>query len=224
MKARTFLPMLMIVWIALSQTVISGEPFTINFTTLGNCYICKIRIETKVNQLSGVISSEWDYITKVTTVTYDTEVTDAFQVMQTIADTGHDTEWYEAPDSMYALLIGSCCEYERTINYTNVQIGYLSLMGIWVYPLGTAENLNKPSFYLFPTVGDGLIHLQKGGDSPSGQVTVEVFSMAGKLVWTGLRNPDYGETINLTTIPGGQYIVTIHSGNSIVSRHRIVLI
>ena len=114
----------------------SPETEEIEFPALGNCYLCKVRIEAKLNLLDGVTSSNWDYNTKVTTVEYDESVTDPFEIMQAVADTGHDTEWYPAPEEMYALLIGTCCEYERTINYSTVQIGYLSLMGIWVFPCG----------------------------------------------------------------------------------------
>ncbi|MFH1160824.1 MAG: T9SS type A sorting domain-containing protein [bacterium] len=224
MKPRFLFPVMLVAIMAASQTVLSGEPYTITFTTLGNCYICKTRIETKVNQVEGVISSEWDYVSKVTTVTYDNGVTDAFQVMHAIADTGHDTEWFRAPDSMYALLIGSCCEYPRTIDYTNVQIGYLSLMGIWVYPLGVQEDRHTTSFTVYPTAGNGLIHLRKPLDNKLVPVSISVYSMTGDLVWSDTRNVDVDATIDLTALSKGQYIVMTRNGNMVISKHQIFII
>ena len=108
---------------------------TIYFPVLGNCYLCQLRIEEAVNNLDGIESVNWSYDTKITTVTYDDGVTDAYEMMHAISAVGHDTEWYPAPDSAYYTLVGTCCEYERTNDYTNVQIGYLSLMDLWVFRL-----------------------------------------------------------------------------------------
>jgi len=224
MKQRFLFSLIFIALMTVDQPVISGVPFTISFTTLGNCYICKIRIETKVNQVEGVISSEWDYVSKVTTVTYDDGVTDAYQIMHAIADTGHDTEWFRAPDSMYALLIGSCCEYPRTIDYTNVQIGYLSLMGIWLYPLGVQQNRHESNFTIFPTVGNGLIHIKEPAENVLGSVTIAVYSLSGGLVWSGIHVINTVETIDLSGLPKEQYLLVVQDGNRVISRSKILLI
>ena len=172
--------------ICLSVIVASGifaqpvESTQITFPTLGNCYLCKLRIEGKLNLTEGVLSSDWNYDTKVTTVEYDESITDAFQIMQAIADTGHDTEWYRAPDDLYALLIGTCCEYERTIDYTNVQIGYLSLMGIWMFPVGITEPVNPYMVSVYPSVGDGNVTLDFGGELPHQEAFLKIYSMNGK--------------------------------------------
>ena len=94
-----------------------ADSTTVAFGTLGNCSICKDRIEGAVKQVPGVISVSWKIISDVTTVTYDSTVTDVYIIMHVIANVGHDTEWFPAPDSAYNLLKGTCCEYQRTNNY-----------------------------------------------------------------------------------------------------------
>ncbi len=102
---------------------------TIKFETLGKCGMCKTKIEAAVNSIDGISYVFWNFAKNETIVTYDESKTNPFYIMQTIADTGHDTEWYRTPDAVYNLLIGSCCEYERTIDYSQVQIGYVTLLG-----------------------------------------------------------------------------------------------
>ncbi|MFH1297851.1 MAG: hypothetical protein ABIJ04_11380 [Bacteroidota bacterium] len=200
-----------------------GESMQIIFPTLGNCYLCKLRIEAKLNLTEGVISDEWDYITKVTTVEYDETVTDAFQVMHAIADTGHDTEWYPAPDSMYALLIGTCCEYERTINYANVQIGYLSLMGIWVWPLGVQTVPASYHVSVFPSVGQGIITLDFGDRVPLQEAVLTLYSMNGRKVYQRRLPQQSRIVLDLTTLGGGQYLASVTLRDEILLKSKLII-
>jgi|GEM_PF-547322 len=196
----------------------------IQFVTLGNCAICKIRIESKLALTGGVISADWDYNNDVTTVVYDDQVTDAFQIMQAIADTGHDTEWYRAPDSLYALLIGSCCEYERTINYSNVQIGYLSLMGIWVYPVGVSEIKKSCKVSIYPSIGSGVVTVDVKESRPDQDAVLAIYSISGRKVFQDKLAGRQGNTLDLTFLSNGKYVAVVTSGNEIVYKSNLIII
>lgn len=200
-----------------------GETTEIIFPTLGNCYLCKLRIEGKLNLTPGVVSAEWDYNTKVTTVEYDESVTDPFQIMHSVADTGHDTEWYPAPDSMYALLIGTCCEYERTIDYTNVQIGYLSLMGLWVYPVGVNEVSEQVSVSIYPTVVSESISVDLKGLISGKSVVLTIYAMNGAKTCQQELSGDQGNRIDLSSLANGQYLAVVSSGKQVLSKTKLIL-
>ncbi len=76
----------------------------------GRCKHCKERIEGAVRQLPGVQSAEWDRITKLLIVTYDTRQTSRSLIQKRLAAVGHDTEEFTAPDEAYAKL-PKCCRY-----------------------------------------------------------------------------------------------------------------
>lgn len=204
----------------LAQSLNTSE---IQFVTLGNCAICKIRIETKLSHTTGIVFAEWDYNTDVTTVQYNNEETDAFQIMHAIADTGHDTEWYPAPDSMYALLIGSCCEYERTIDYTNAQIGYLSLMGLWVYPVGVQEAGQPVSVSIYPSVGTGLVTVDVNDPLSFREAFLTVYSVNGRVAYRGRLFGKSGIRVDLTSLAKGQYLAVVSSGSEIFSTSKLIL-
>ncbi|MFC2102516.1 T9SS type A sorting domain-containing protein [Bacteroidota bacterium] len=204
----------------LSQPAESTE---IIFPTLGNCYLCQLRIEAKLYLTEGVLSAKWDYETKVTTVEYDETITDPFQIMQAVADTGHDTEWYPAPDEMYALLIGTCCEYERTIDYTNVEIGYLSLMGLWVYPVGLPEVSGNLTVSVYPTIGSGVIEVNMKGSLPTQSAILTIYSISGKILYRDELSALSGNRVDLTSLANGQYLAVISSDTEILSKTKLII-
>ena len=142
----------------LNPGVLKADTTTVYFPTLGNCYLCKLRIEECVNKLEGIEEVTWDYNTDITTVTYEETITDPYIIMDAIALVGHDTEWFPAPDSSYQTLVGTCCEYERTMDYTNVQIGYLSLMDLWVFPVGIDDPEPLQELSINPSAGNGIFY------------------------------------------------------------------
>ncbi len=77
----------------------------------GNCGMCKARIE-KALKVEGVNKADWNTETKMLAVTYDNEQISLDKIQQTVANSGHDTEKFTAPDSIYAKLPG-CCRYDR---------------------------------------------------------------------------------------------------------------
>jgi outer membrane receptor for ferrienterochelin and colicins len=82
------------------------------FRVYGNCGMCKRRIEGAVKDGTSVSDASWDSETGNVTIKYDPEKTTEEQLMQKIADAGHDTDKFRAKDETYDGLPG-CCQYER---------------------------------------------------------------------------------------------------------------
>ena len=89
----------------------TSSPVTESFKVLGNCDMCKSRIEKAVN-IEGMKNASWDAKTKLLKVTYDPSKTSKDALSKLVASAGHDTEKYKAPDDVYAKLPG-CCHYDR---------------------------------------------------------------------------------------------------------------
>ncbi|MGO1242560.1 MAG: TonB-dependent receptor domain-containing protein [Sphingobacterium sp.] len=84
---------------------------TISFPTSGVCKMCKKRIEESA-RIDGVKEVEWELTNGITTVTFDGSTTNASQIKQAIAQQGHDTDDFKAPDDTY-LALPDCCKYQR---------------------------------------------------------------------------------------------------------------
>jgi membrane fusion protein, copper/silver efflux system len=78
----------------------------------GNCDQCKARIETAAKSVTGVVSAEWNIATKKLLVQFDDTKTNSDAIEKTIAQAGHDTERYKAPDDVYNKL-PECCLYRK---------------------------------------------------------------------------------------------------------------
>jgi len=195
---------------------------TIYFPVLGNCYLCKLRIEEAVNKLDGIDSVDWSYDTKITTVTYDDGVTDAYMMMHAISAVGHDTEWFPAPDSAYNTLVGTCCEYERTNDYTNVQVGYLSLMDLWVFPVGIEEPYEDVAVKIFPTAGTGIYNYEIDISNPMSEPEISVFSMSGLRVHTQRISDSKSGKIDLQFLSKGHYILILTDAGTLVNRSKLI--
>jgi copper chaperone CopZ len=194
---------------------------SVSFLTTGNCAICEIRIETAVSKITGVQTVSWDMSTDITTVEYDESVTDCFAIMHDIANVGHDTEWFRAPDSAYNLLIGSCCEYERVINYDSVQVGYLSLMGLWLYPLGI-ENQKGIELSVTPTIGQGLFQMKATGQELNVKWTVSIYNLNGRKVEELSINSSGMTTLDLQSFTNGEYIAILSDNRKHYSKVRLI--
>jgi len=203
---------------------VSGQPeqsMEISFPTTGNCYLCKVRIETAVNKLDGIEAVNWDAVTDVTTVTYDDNQIDAYEIMQIIAFVGHETEWYPANDSAYAALQGTCCLYTKVIDYTNVQIGYLGMMGIWVWQLTGIEAQSAPDISLIPGQGNGSFSIQGKGLASYDRITLEVYTVTGQKAHTETFAPLENHQVNLQHLNSGYYIVLLSSNNETLYNSKI---
>lgn len=192
----------------------ASDTLSIKFTTLGNCYLCKLRIEASLVELDGVTDSDWDYYTAETSVSYLKSLTDPHEIMRTIAKTGHDTEWYEAPDSAYNTLKNTCCEYLRTIDYDSVQIGYFSLMQIWETQLSVNILKSLEKVKIYPTVTYGNVNIVLPDNNFS--YFYSVFSLSGEMVLTGTIRQGTTQ-VDISDKQAGTYIINIwnEKGNSI---------
>lgn len=82
------------------------------FKVYGNCGMCKSRIEKAAKGVDGVETAKWDKDTKMVTVTYNPEKVKMVDIEKAIAKVGHDTDNFEADDTVYVALPG-CCHYDR---------------------------------------------------------------------------------------------------------------
>ena len=83
-----------------------------NFEVIGNCEICKKRIEKAALSLKGVKMATWDIPSNILSVTYNSNKILLDQIQSSIANVGHDTPLFKAPDNVYDQL-PLCCIYER---------------------------------------------------------------------------------------------------------------
>jgi copper chaperone CopZ len=84
---------------------------TETFKVLGNCEMCKARIEKAV-KAEGATNADWDVKTKMLTVTFEPAKTSVDGLSKKLAAVGHDTEKYKATDKAYDAL-DACCKYPR---------------------------------------------------------------------------------------------------------------
>lgn len=82
------------------------------FEVLGNCGMCKTRIEEAAKGVEGVQFADWNQETKMIQLEYDSDKVKESAVHKAIARAGHDTEKEKAPDEVYNDLPG-CCLYTR---------------------------------------------------------------------------------------------------------------
>jgi Cu(I)/Ag(I) efflux system membrane fusion protein len=82
------------------------------FGVSGNCDLCKARIETAAKSVAGVVSAEWKISEKMLHVQFDAAKTNSDAIQKAIANVGHDTEKFKAPDDVYKKL-PACCLYRK---------------------------------------------------------------------------------------------------------------
>ncbi len=80
----------------------------------GNCGMCEKNIETAAFQ-KGVSKADWNVDTKMATLTFDSNKTNADEILRRIAASGYDSDKYAAPDAVFAKL-RTCCQYDRPTN------------------------------------------------------------------------------------------------------------
>jgi copper chaperone CopZ len=182
---------------------------TYKFVTSGNCYSCTLRIDEATQNIAGLDSAYYDYDTDITTAKFDDEQITIHQVMQIVANCGHDTEWYPAPDGAFFQLIGTCCEYQRTIDYSQAKVGYLSLMDLWLSVLDAIGMDIK----VFPNVIDNGIFNISIGMKTDANSTAKIYDLNGALVRSKELNSGGVSAVNVTDFPAGRYFVVLESNN-----------
>nr|MBS0038185.1 heavy-metal-associated domain-containing protein [Saprospiraceae bacterium] len=79
---------------------------------LGNCGMCKDRIEKAANGVRGIQRAEWSVADQTLKVVYDAEKTSIDAIHKAVAAAGHDTDKVKAPNKVYNNL-HQCCKYDR---------------------------------------------------------------------------------------------------------------
>jgi mercuric ion binding protein len=77
----------------------------------GSCHSCKKKIE-KAARSAGAYYAEWDMRSKVLTIAYDIQDSNAEKIQQRVARAGFDTPLVKAHPSSYQQL-ETCCRYDR---------------------------------------------------------------------------------------------------------------
>nr|WP_292963323.1 MULTISPECIES: metal transporter [unclassified Allomuricauda] len=83
---------------------------SISFEVKGNCGMCQSRIEKAAIKLKGVKFASWSSETKKFEAIIDERKISIPDIQQRIAEVGHDSEGFTAPDSVYNNL-PECCKY-----------------------------------------------------------------------------------------------------------------
>lgn len=78
----------------------------------GNCEMCKDRIEIAAKSVKGVISAEWKSSENKLYLKIDASMANPDDIQKAIAQVGHDTEKFKAPDEIYRKL-PECCLYRK---------------------------------------------------------------------------------------------------------------
>ncbi len=89
-----------------------NTPGEAEFRVLGNCGMCKDRIERAAYTVRGVRYAEWNEEEQKITVRYRPNRTSQEEIERTIAKAGHDTENFLTDDETHANL-HHCCIYPR---------------------------------------------------------------------------------------------------------------
>jgi outer membrane receptor for ferrienterochelin and colicins len=103
--------LLLALFTLLSSSIYAQSDSTSTFEVAGNCGMCKKRIE-KAASLSGVESAIWNIENHQITIKYNSSKIKLTQIQKAIANAGHDTPNFRAPDDVYEKL-HECCFYER---------------------------------------------------------------------------------------------------------------
>ncbi len=91
---------------------ISAQTTTESFKVLGECGMCKNKIESAAKK-AGASVANWDVESKELKVTYNSTSSNAAKIQKNIAKVGYDTKAYKASEEDYQKL-HECCKYDRT--------------------------------------------------------------------------------------------------------------
>jgi periplasmic mercuric ion binding protein len=86
-----------------------GKTVKTNIKVLGNCGMCKQRIETALDK-PGIKFAAWDSKTKNLELVYNARKISEKEIHEIVAAAGHDTEQVKAKDDTYGKL-PFCCLY-----------------------------------------------------------------------------------------------------------------
>ncbi len=85
---------------------------TASFTVDGICGMCQERIENAA-YIKGVKKVSWNKEEQLLTVIYKPKKVTIKEVAQSVADAGHDNEYFKATDWAYDNKVHHCCKYRE---------------------------------------------------------------------------------------------------------------
>ena len=83
-----------------------------SFQVLGNCDMCKNKIESSAIKLKGVRKATWKNNQQLLTVKFNPKKIQLNQIKQEIANVGYDTDEIKTTNEIYNML-HYCCKYDR---------------------------------------------------------------------------------------------------------------
>ena len=90
----------------------SSKSSKAQFVVLGECEMCKDRIQRATYKIKGVKYSSWSIPKKKLSIIYNSNKVSLLDIKNQIAEVGHDTDESKATDEAYANL-HHCCKYDR---------------------------------------------------------------------------------------------------------------
>jgi len=111
MKSIIFGISIMLLSMGVSQNLSAQSKVSEVIPVAGNCGMCKKTIETAA-LAAGASKAKWNETTHELKLTYDTEVTSAGKIQESVAAAGYDTRDVKGDDKAYEALHG-CCKYDR---------------------------------------------------------------------------------------------------------------
>ena len=94
----------------LSSTVSLAQSTDTTMIVNGVCGMCKMTIETAVEDLDGISKVNWDVESKVLRVEFDDSIISLSEINLAINKAGYDTEYSTANEEAYQKL-HACCKY-----------------------------------------------------------------------------------------------------------------
>tara|TARA_B100001564_G_scaffold100299_1_gene82482 strand:- start:3216 stop:3590 length:375 start_codon:yes stop_codon:yes gene_type:complete len=109
-------PLLIFCYVVFSLFSFAQEKPTKNdkasFEVLGNCGMCKDRIEKAAISVKGVKYASWDIPSGKLRLVYNSLKTNLDAIKKQIAASGHDSDYHKAIVEIYDQL-PACCQYVR---------------------------------------------------------------------------------------------------------------
>ena len=112
MKIIKFLTLTCLTLVCLTTFAQKPKWEKVKFQVLGNCDMCKTKVEKGATGVEGVKTARWNIVTGKMKVKFNPAITNANKIQLMIASIGYDTENYKATDEVYNNL-HHCCKYER---------------------------------------------------------------------------------------------------------------
>lgn len=136
------------------------------FKVLGNCEVCKQRIETTALN-NKATKADWNVETHMLTIGFDSTKTTKEKIQEKIAEAGHDNGDFKAPDEVYNKL-PACCHYDRTESSTDAAKPMQMIKGVVLEetnkgklnPIANAtiKSLHSNEYFITDSTGVFTIH------------------------------------------------------------------